>query len=243
VTSALTIQNVTKRFADGTHALGPVSLDIQPQTFTALLGPSGCGKSTLLRLIAGLAPPSSGSIQFAGPAPKFGFVFQEATLMPWRRVAENVALPLELTGQHRADFVQSCLARVGLSDFANAYPRQLSGGMRMRVSIARALAAEPDMMLMDEPFAALDEITRGALNADLLSAWAESRFTALFVTHSVYESVFLAERIVVMSKRPGHIVDDIWVDAPYPRTEDWRLAPEFAQIVRRVSQALHGGMA
>ena len=242
MTAALTIQNVTKRFADGTHALGPIDLDIMPGSFTALLGPSGCGKSTLLRLIAGLAPPSAGSIHFPGPAPKFGFVFQEATLMPWRRVQENVALPLELTGKVRPDWVQACLARVGLSDFANAYPRQLSGGMRMRVSIARALAAKPDMMLMDEPFAALDEITRGALNADLLAAWADSRFTALFVTHSVYESVFLAQRIVVMSKRPGRIADDIAVEAPYPRTEDWRLAPEFAQIARRVSQALHGAM-
>jgi NitT/TauT family transport system ATP-binding protein len=237
------IRNVTKRFADGTHALGPVDLDIWPGSFTALLGPSGCGKSTLLRLIAGLAPTSTGSIQFPGPAPKFGFVFQEPTLMPWRRVRENVALPLELTGQARPEWVQSCLARVGLGDFANAYPRQLSGGMRMRVSIARALAAEPDMMLMDEPFAALDEITRGALNADLLTAWTDNRFTALFVTHSVYESVFLAQRIVVMSQRPGRMVDDILVDAPYPRTEDWRLAPEFAQIARRVSKALHGAMA
>jgi NitT/TauT family transport system ATP-binding protein len=244
------LRGLTKNFSGGTTALGPLNLDIIAGSFTAILGPSGCGKSTLLRLIADLSAPSAGIIDFAdGRKPAMGFVFQDPTLMPWRRVDANVRLPLELNGQMDEGRVTRALQRVGLTDFAQSFPRQLSGGMRMRVSIARALAAEPQLLMMDEPFAALDELTRAALNDDLLAAWQAARFTALFVTHSVFESVYLAQRIVVLSPRPGQIIADIAVDAPYPRNEDWRLSPEFAAIARQVSQALrhtpglsHGGV-
>ncbi len=240
--SFLTIAGITKTFADGTQALGPLDLNIDQGSFTAILGPSGCGKSTLLRIIAGLNPASQGGIGFGdGLKPEMGFVFQEPTLMPWRRVHENVALGLEMRGIDDRAQVQDAIMRVGLEKFANAFPRQLSGGMRMRVSIARALASRPALLLMDEPFAALDEITRGDLNDDLLTVWQSAGFTSLFVTHSVFESVFLAQRIVVLSERPGRIVDDIRVDAPYPRGEDWRLSVEYAAIARQVSAALRAG--
>jgi len=238
----LTIDGLTKSFGSGAPSLGPLTLSIAKGSFTAILGPSGCGKSTLLRIIAGLSPASTGAVRFMGSRPPdMGFVFQEATLMPWRRVADNVGLGLEMKGPVDQALVRQALDRVGLGSFAQHYPRQLSGGMRMRVSIARALAGQPDLLLMDEPFAALDEITRGDLNDDLLGVWQLAPFTAIFVTHSVFESVFLANRIVILSNRPGQIIDDITVDAPYPRGEDWRLSAEYAAIARHVSAALRAG--
>jgi len=242
--SRLVIKDLVKTFDDGTHALGPLSLDIEHGSFTAILGPSGCGKSTLLRLIAGLLAHQSGTISFGADArPRFGFVFQEPTLMPWRTVAGNVALPLELSGRTDQAAVMSALERVGLAAFADHHPRRLSGGMKMRVSVARAAAGDPDLLLMDEPFAALDEISRGALNDDLLQLHADRKLTVLFVTHSVFESVYLASRIVVLSKRPGRIVADIAVDAPPARGEDWRLSSDYAALARRVSAALREGSA
>jgi NitT/TauT family transport system ATP-binding protein len=237
------LTGVGKTFADGTRALGPLDLEIARSSFVAILGPSGCGKSTLLRLIAGLTEASSGRIEFAqGGRPLLGFVFQEPTLMPWRNVARNVALPLELkTGPDEARIAQA-LDSVGLAPFAKSYPRQLSGGMKMRVSIARALVTKPQLLLMDEPFAALDEMTRNRLNRDLLACWLADRFTCLFVTHSVYESVYLAERIIVLSPRPGRIVADLEVGTPSPRSEEFRLSSDYAAIAREVSAALRHAM-
>jgi NitT/TauT family transport system ATP-binding protein len=209
----------------------------------SLLGPSGCGKSTLLRIVAGLTPPSSGRVRWAAErlAGGIGFVFQEPTLMPWATVWDNVYLPLRLAGEARqaaSARIDSLLAAVGLAGFERVYPRELSGGMRMRVSIARALATEPQLLLLDEPFAALDELTRFKLNEDLLRLWQASGCTILFVTHSVFESVFLSNRIVVMTKRPGRIAADVAVDLDYPRTEALRTEAAYAERCRAVSQLL-----
>jgi NitT/TauT family transport system ATP-binding protein len=216
----------------------------------SLLGPSGCGKSTALRIIAGLSEPTGGAVEWPGMAghgrSRIGFVFQEPTLMPWATVAHNVQLPLRLQGVAAAvsmPRVEAALGRVGLEKFADAYPRELSGGMRMRVSIARALVTEPDLLLMDEPFAALDEITRFRLNNDLLQVWQAMRKTVVFVTHSVFESVYLSNRIVVMAARPGRVFAEVAVDAPYPRGEEFRTSPEYAAFCRRASAALAGAMA
>ncbi len=213
--AAISISRVAKRFAGGTQALAGVSLAVRRGEFVAIVGPSGCGKSTLLRMVAGLEPATQGGIRLAEAAhepgmPPMSFVFQEPTLMPWASVFDNVWLPLRLAGRGRAEAgeqVRSLLDLVGLTGFEAAYPRELSGGMKMRVSIARALASRPWLMLLDEPFAALDEITRGRLNDDLLDWWAARGLTALFVTHSVYEAVYLSQRIVVMSARPGRVLD------------------------------------
>ena len=242
------LSNVGKTFANGTQALTGMSLSIGEREFVSLLGPSGCGKSTVLRMIAGLAAPSSGSIvkhTAAGGrgAPEIGFVFQEPTLMPWAPVFDNVLLPLKLQGMSPAQArprVEEALALVGLEKFSQSYPRELSGGMKMRVSIARALITRPRLLLMDEPFAALDEITRSRLNDDLLGLWQSHGLTIVFVTHSVYESVYLSSRVVVMAARPGRVVADEAVVAPYPRNEEYRLSPEYAAACRRVSHALHG---
>ena len=223
-------------------------------TFLALLGPSGCGKSTLLRMIAGLDAPTAGRIEWptalhdsAGRAePEVGFVFQEPTLMPWASALANVALPLRLAGVARPEArrrAQEALDRVELGAFASAYPRALSGGMKMRVSIARALVTRPRVLLMDEPFAALDEITRFKLNNDLLELWRAERFTAIFVTHSVFESVYLAERVVVMAARPGRVAADVAVDAPAVRDEAFRTSADYATQCRRVTQCLTAAMA
>jgi len=219
----------------------------------SLLGPSGCGKSTALRIIAGLSAPTQGAVEWAadtsagtGRAGRIGFVFQEPTLMPWANVFDNVRLPLKLAGhakQGATARVEAVLQRVGLQKFARSYPRELSGGMRMRVSIARALVTEPKLLLMDEPFAALDEITRFALNDDLLAMWAASRTTVVFVTHSVFESVYLSSRIAVMGARPGRVASELAIDAPYPRGESFRTSAEYAASCRAVSQALARAMA
>src|SRR5256885_11922646 len=207
---AVRLRGVTKTYDSGVAALGPIDLDVRRGEFMSLLGPSGCGKSTALRLIAGLGTATSGSVRGfdAGAQARhsIGFVFQEPTLMPWTSVRENVGLPLKLAHVPAAEAtarIDQALAQVGLSEFAEAFPRELSGGMKMRVSLARALVTDPDILLMDEPFAALDEITRFRLNNDLLTLWRNLRKTVIFVTHSVFESVYLSQRVVVMTARPG----------------------------------------
>src|SRR5215472_7544875 len=231
---------IGKDFDSGTKAIERLDLEVREGEFLSLLGPSGCGKSTALRIIAGLLAPSTGSVTFPDGKPEIGFVFQEPTLMPWASALANARLPLDLKGMkasEAADRAAKALERVGLRDFENAYPRELSGGMKMRVSIARALAAEPKLLLMDEPFAALDEPTRQALNDDLLKLWREDGLTVIFVTHSVYESTYLSTRVVVMTPRPGRIASDIALDSPPARGEAFRLSPEFSQAAAKVSEA------
>jgi NitT/TauT family transport system ATP-binding protein len=243
----VSLRGVSKTFQSGVQALHGLDLDLQRGEFVSLLGPSGCGKSTALRLIAKLATPDAGALHWpAAQHPDIGFVFQDATLMPWATVFENVWLPLRLRHVSRdaaAPAIAEALARVGLADFAKAFPRELSGGMRMRVSIARALVLRPALLLMDEPFAALDEITRLRLNRDLLALQAELGMTVLFVTHSVYESAFLSSRICVFSQRPGRIVKDISVGPPGARGEDFRLTPHYFETCRIASQALEDVMS
>lgn len=240
---------VGKRFPNGTLALERMNLSVGQHEFISFLGPSGCGKSTVLRLVAGLADPSSGEVVFdferrqaRGAERDLGFVFQEPTLMPWSTVFDNVYLPLRLAGRKRdeaGESVREALERVGLSRFAQVYPRELSGGMKMRVSIARALVTRPRLLLLDEPFAALDEMTRSRLNNDLLAIWRDHRFTVLFVTHSVYESVFLSSRIVVMAARPGRVVADLLIDEPYPRhPTEYQLSERYSAEVLRVQSLL-----
>jgi len=229
------------------QALSGVGFTLRAGDFISLLGPSGCGKSTLLRIIAALTEPTEGRI-LRPPATggEIGFVFQEPTLMPWASALNNVRLPLRLAGIARAeatDRAAAALASVGLAGFERNYPRALSGGMKMRVSIARALVTRPKLLLMDEPFAALDEITRFRLNNDLLALWRDQRFTAIFVTHSVFESVYLSERVLVMAARPGRIVADIAIEAPPVRDEAFRTSPEYAAQCRAVSRALEAAMA
>src|ERR1700691_563314 len=244
----LSIIGLNRRFPTGTEALRNVSLLLQNGDFLALLGPSGCGKSTLLRLIAGLDQPDDGALVWDGgpPAPgDIGYVFQDATLLPWATAEENVFLPLRLRGVSRAaamPAVQAVLHRVGLAGFEKARSRQLSGGMRMRVSIARALVTKPRLLLMDEPFAALDEITRFKLNNDLLQLWQALGTTIVFVTHSVFESVYLSNRVVVMAARPGRVFTELKIDAPYPRDRDFRTSAEYAASCRRASEALAQAM-
>ncbi len=239
----LSLAQVGKTFADGTVALQDLSLEVRAGEFLSLLGPSGCGKSTALRLIAGLLTPSAGEIARPRLAERgeIGFVFQDATLMPWATAFDNVYLPLRLQGLRRRAAeapVLAALARVGLAEFAGSYPRQLSGGMKMRVAIARALITEPRLLLLDEPFAALDEITRLKLNQDLLDLWQAQRFTVIFVTHSVYESVYLSSRIAVMAPRPGRIVAELPIPAAYPRSEEFRTSAPYNQLCRLTQAAL-----
>jgi len=246
----VTLRGVGKTFASGVVALDRLDLDVRPGEFVSLLGPSGCGKSTALRLIAGLSEPTHGVIEWrraqgaSGERHALGFVFQEPTLMPWATVAANVRLPLKLKGlaataQPRVD---AALARVGLAGFAGSYPRELSGGMKMRASIARALVTEPRLLLMDEPFAALDEITRFRLNDDLLALWQSLGKTVVFVTHSVFESVYLSQRVVVMTQRPGRVFTQLAIDAPYPRDERFRTSATYAAFCRQVSEAFARAM-
>jgi NitT/TauT family transport system ATP-binding protein len=240
----VSLRNVGKTFESGTTALAGFDLDVHAGEFVSLLGPSGCGKSSALRIVAGLSAASEGTVD--GPHGKLGFVFQEPTLMPWADVTANVRLPLKLAHDDDAladVAVRQALERVGLADFAHAYPRELSGGMRMRASIARALVTGPELLLMDEPFAALDEITRFKLNNDLLGVWQELRRTVIFVTHSVFESVYLSQRIVVMTPRPGRVSAEIRIPAPYPRDERFRTSAEYAGYCRLVSEALTTAMA
>jgi NitT/TauT family transport system ATP-binding protein len=243
------IEKVYKQYGTGVVAVRDMSLTIEQGQFVSFLGPSGCGKSTALRMIAGLSEVSAGKIRVNGHEPgkgsgphDIGFVFQEPTLMPWATVFENVYLPLRLSGMSRKDAtprIEEVLAQVGLTKFAKAYPRELSGGMKMRVSIARALATRPRLLLMDEPFAALDEMTRFKLNNDVLRLWQEHGLTVIFVTHSVYESVYLSNRVVVMAARPGRVVADIAIPGAYPRAENFRTTKEYTDSCQIVSDALN----
>lgn len=249
----IALRDVDKRYASGTVALQGVSFEVGAREFVSLLGPSGCGKSTVLRLVAGLDAPSSGRVESpalhdgAGdPAADTAFVFQDPTLMPWASVFDNVWLPLRLAGRSMAEAspeVRRVLASVGLADFEAAFPAELSGGMRMRASIARALVTQPRVLLMDEPFAALDEITRQRLNADLLAWWQATPLAVLFVTHSVFEAVFLSQRVLVMGVRPGRVVADVVIAEPAPRTREFRTSLRYAQACRDVSEALSAASA
>ncbi len=245
----IVIDHVGKTYANGTVALEDISFDVREGQFVSLVGPSGCGKSTLLRMVAGLGPITNGQILVEGLPPRrarqekadTAFVFQDANLMPWRNVMGNVELPLELRGvgktERRATAMQA-LEMVGLAEVTKAYPRELSGGMRMRVSLARALAAHPRLLLMDEPFGALDEITRQRLNGELLRLCALANWTVVFVTHNVFEAVYLSTRILVMSARPGRIIAEVPVPLTHPRVPEIRTAPEFTEIVREVVDLL-----
>ena len=242
----LTIENVSKVFAGPVTALDGMTLALCEGDFVSLLGPSGCGKSTALRLIAGLSRPTRGRIRWReGAEPELGVVFQEPTLAPWSSVFDNVWLPLRLRGRSRAAVraqVEESIASVGLAGFEGAYPRELSGGMKMRVSIARAMVTRPKLLLMDEPFAALDEITRFRLNDDMLTLQRRLGCTVIFVTHSVFESVFLSTRIVVMAARPGRVMEELHVEAPAIRDEAFRTSGAYAEQCRRASEALKRAM-
>jgi len=239
----VTLRGVEKNFSNGIRALDGLNIDVRNGEFVSLLGPSGCGKSTALRIIAGLIAPSAGAVEWPSGAGQIGFVFQEPTLMPWADVSANVGLPFRITGKDDRGAVGEALERVGLAGFSRSYPRELSGGMKMRVSIARALVTRPQLLLMDEPFAALDEITRFRLNNDLLAVWRDLRRTVIFVTHSVFESVYLSQRIVVMTPRPGGVFTEIVIDAPYPRDERFRTSSEYAAFCRQAADALAQAMA
>ncbi len=241
----LALRSVGKTFSNGVVALRDVELTLRDGDFLSLLGPSGCGKSTALRIIAGLSTPTTGMLDWRGGGAQgrsdIGFVFQEPTLLPWANVFDNIWLPLRLRGVSRekaTPAIREMIDRVHLSGFEEAMPRELSGGMKMRVSIARGLVTKPRLLLMDEPFAALDEITRFRLNNDLLQLWQEERFTVIFVTHSVFESVFLSNRIVVMAARPGRVFREIAVDAAYPRDQAFRTSPGYAVLCREASDVL-----
>jgi len=239
---------VSKRFPNGTQALAGMALDLRQGEFLTLLGPSGCGKSTVLRLVAGLAEPTQGRVLRPQPRQpgQIGFVFQDATLLPWRTVLGNVALPLRLAGVERTEArerARQSLAPLGLDAFARAYPRELSGGMKMRVAIARALVTRPRLLLMDEPFAALDEITRQRLNDEVLALWQAAGLTVLFVTHSVFEAAYLSSRVVVMTPRPGRAFADIALDQPPRRDEAYRLSEPYRARSAQLSAALHAAMA
>jgi NitT/TauT family transport system ATP-binding protein len=247
------LRDIDKVYDNGTMALRGFSLDVRPNEFVSLLGPSGCGKSTVLRIVAGLGSYTRGRVNWpsasaarGGTKGEVGFVFQEPTLMPWANTFDNVYLPLQLQDCRKAavsDQVNEVLELVGLLRFAGAYPRELSGGMKMRVSIARALVTRPKLLLMDEPFASLDEITRSKLANDLLSIWQRAKCTVLFVTHSVYESVFLSQRIAVMAARPGRIIGELHIDTGYPRSKESRLTVEYTDYCRQVSVLLDRAIA
>jgi NitT/TauT family transport system ATP-binding protein len=249
----LRLEGVGKRFPNSTTALDGLDMEVRQGEFLSLLGPSGCGKSTALRLIAGLTEPTAGRIGWNGAEAargadgrrSIGFVFQEPTLMPWASVFANVHLPLKLAGVSRGKAepaIAEALELVGLEGFRDAYPRELSGGMKMRVSIARALVTKPRLLLMDEPFAALDEITRFKLNNDLLQVWRQLDCTIIFVTHSVFESVFLSSRILVFRARPGRVSAELSIDPNQPRDDAFRTSPEYAGLCRETSLALARAM-
>lgn len=241
------MDRVSRRFGKEVLAVDNMSVAINEGEFVSFLGPSGCGKSTALKMIAGLLPVSAGTITITPPKGKseqdLGFVFQEPTLMPWATVSDNVYLPLRLAGVGKGDAaprVAAALAEVGLTRVAKSYPRELSGGMKMRVSIARAMVTRPRILLMDEPFAALDEMTRSKLNNDVVRLAKEHGLTVVFVTHSVFEAVYLSTRVIVMAARPGRVAADLALESPWPRSEDWRISPDFSSEARRVSETLKG---
>ncbi len=250
--TAIELDAAEKTFANGLRALAPLTLSVGDGEFATIVGPSGCGKSTLLRMVAGLTPPSSGRARLwpdmsEADDRRVAFVFQSATLMAWADVERNVRLPLDLGAATRdrtgaAARVDRALTLVGLADFRHAYPGELSGGMQMRVSIARALVTEPALLLMDEPFGALDEITRTRLDRELADLWTRERLTILFVTHSIFEAVFLSTRVLVMSPRPGRIVGEVAIDEPHPRTEAFRVSARFAAWCDRLSNMLASAM-
>ncbi|MEX0499415.1 ABC transporter ATP-binding protein [Raoultella terrigena] len=244
---AIEVLSAEKIYSNGTRALLPVNLTINQGEFVTLLGPSGCGKSTLLKMVAGLVEPSDGKLVLwrrdsrENVQVPLSFVFQEATLMPWSNVQNNVRLPLDLAGVPRAEAntrVSEALELVGLGKFANVLPRELSGGMQMRVSIARGLVTRPKLLLMDEPFGALDEITRNKLDSDLLRLWREQGLTVVFVTHSIHEAVFLSQRVIMMAARPGRVVEDIAISEPFPRSEDFRVSPAFSRYAKQLQDSL-----
>ena len=246
---AVEVRAAQKTYPNGTQALLAVNLAVREGEFITLLGPSGCGKSTLLKMVAGLLQPSAGSLllwrrpvaEVESSGHRLSFVFQDATLMPWSRVLGNVRLPLDLAGVPREaadERVRQALQTVGLQKFDSALPRELSGGMQMRVSIARGLVTEPQLLLMDEPFGALDEITRNRLDSDLLELWQKKKLTVIFVTHSIFEAVYLSQRVVVMAARPGRIVDEVLIDEPYPRGPDFRVCTAFSQYAKRLQDSL-----
>ena len=246
-TIAVEVRAAAKIFNNGVRALDPIDLVIREGEFVTLIGPSGCGKSTLLRLIAGLVQPSAGDIRLSPETRSAGlaFVFQNPTLMPWANVERNVRLPLDLSGVERGpaqDKVRHALELVQLTDFAHFYPRELSGGMQMRASIARALVTGPRLLLMDEPFGALDEITRNRLDRDLSELCARENLTVLFVTHSIYEAVFLSSRVLVMSTRPGRILKEVAIDEPQPRHGAFRSSEKFARLSAGLSGMLAAAM-
>jgi len=243
------VLSVEKTYPNGTQALLPVNLTVREGEFITLLGPSGCGKSTLLKMVAGLLEPSDGRLllwrkpvdQVESSGHRLSFVFQEATLMPWASVLANVRLPMDLAKVPKAQSeprVRQALKMVGLERFEDNLPRQLSGGMQMRVSIARGLVTEPTLLLMDEPFGALDEITRNRLDSDLLDLWQANGLTVIFVTHSITEAVYLSNRVIVMAARPGRIVEEVIIDEPYPRTADFRVSQRFATYAKQLQDCL-----
>jgi NitT/TauT family transport system ATP-binding protein len=247
----ISVQRVSKTFGRGaamTHALEDVTLEIQREEFVSIIGPSGCGKSTLLRIVGDLAEPSSGTVAVKGKPPRqarldrdYGIVFQTPVLYEWRTVQRNVELPLEIMGRPRAEWTgraEAMLQMVGLGGFRHHYPWQLSGGMQQRVAIARALAFNPSILLMDEPFGALDEMTRERMNLELLNIWSQTSATVLFVTHSIPEAVFLSSRVMVMSPRPGRVERTVAIDLPRPRTAQTRLLPRFFELVTTVREGL-----
>lgn len=246
---AIEVLSAEQTYPNGTRALLPVDLRVAQGEFVTLLGPSGCGKSTLLKMVVGMLAPTEGRIllwrrpvrDFDASGKRLSFVFQEATLMPWANVQTNVRLPLDLAHRPRADSdarVADALSLVGLDKFALQRPRELSGGMQMRVSIARGLVTQPHLLLMDEPFGALDEITRNRLDDDLLRLWARQQLTVVFVTHSIAEAVYLSQRVVVMAARPGRVVDEVRIDEPYPRGPAFRVSQRFAEYARHLQDCL-----
>lgn len=232
-----------KVFEDGTHAVDDVSFQVRPEEIVAIVGPSGCGKSTLLRMASGLSPATSGEVESSHE--RLGYVFQDATLLPWRNVQRNVELFGELRGapkEERTRLAREVIDLVGLKGFERHYPKALSGGMKMRVSLARSLTMKPPLFLFDEPFGALDEITRERLNDELLRLFATEDFAAIFITHSVNEAVYLSNRVLVMSPRPGRLIGEFAVPFEFPRSADLRFEPDFARLSGEISHALRADL-